>query len=59
MAIWPVIDALNENLPSILGVVKPFIDLSRINPRILLSSHLAQTTAISAIGELVILFKEN
>ena len=43
-----------ENLPSILGVVKPFIDRSSMNPLILLSSHFAQTTATSAIGEFVI-----
>merc|ERR1719357_262586 len=52
--IMPVADALKENLPSILGVEKPFIPRSRMKPRTLPSSHLAQTTAISAAGELVI-----
>jgi len=55
ITIWPVIEALSENLPSIFGVEKPFIFLSNIKPLIRLSSHLAQTTAISAIGEFVIL----
>lgn len=48
-------EARSENFPSIFGVEKPFIDRSKINPRISLSSHFAQTTATSAIGELVIL----
>jgi hypothetical protein len=55
MTIWPVVEALNENFPSILGVVKPFIERSNMKPRIRLSSHFAQTTQISAIGEFVIL----
>jgi hypothetical protein len=55
IAICPVIEARNENFPSIFGAEKPFIDFSKINPRICLSSHLAHTTAISAIGEFVIL----
>lgn len=56
--IIPVAEALRENLPSILGVLNPFIPLSRINPLTLPSSHFAQTTQISAYGELVILFRE-
>lgn len=51
----PVADALRENLPSILGVEKPFMPRSKIKPRTLLSSHLAQTIAMSATGEFVIL----
>lgn len=54
----PVADALRENLPSILGVEKPFIPRSKIKPRTLPSSHLAQTIAMSATGELVILEEE-
>ena len=54
MTICPVSEALSENLPSIFGVLKPFIERSKTKPRILLSSHLAQTTAMSAIGEFVI-----
>lgn len=56
--IIPVAEALRENLPSILGVLKPFIPLSRINPLTRPSSHFAQTTQISAYGELVILSRE-
>lgn len=53
--IMPVADALRENLPSILGVAKPFIPRSKMKPRTLPSSHLAHTTAMSASGEFVIL----
>jgi hypothetical protein len=55
MTICPVTEALSENLPSILGVLNPFMPLSKMKPLIFLSSHLAHTTATSAIGELVIL----
>lgn len=55
MMIIPVAEALRENFPSILGVERPFMPRSRMKPRIFASSHLAQTTAISATGELVIL----
>ena len=51
-------DALRENLPSILGVAKPFIPRSKMKPRTLPSSHLAHTTAMSATGEFVILGDE-
>jgi hypothetical protein len=51
--IIPVQEALNENFPSILGAVNPSISFSRIKPLITPSS-LAQTTKISAMGELVI-----
>jgi hypothetical protein len=55
MAIWPVIDARIENLPAILGALRPFMPFSSRNPRILPSgSLLAQTTNRSAMGELVI-----
>lgn len=54
----PVADALRENLPSILGVAKPFIPRSKMKPRTLPSSHLAHTTATSATGEFVILAEE-
>lgn len=53
--IMPVADALSENLPSIFGVAKPFIPRSKMKPLTLPSSHLAQTTAMSATGEFVIL----
>lgn len=56
--IMPVADALSENFPSIFGVEKPFIPRSRMKPRTLPSSHLAQTTAMSAKGEFVILTKD-
>lgn len=56
MRIMPVAEALSENLPSILGVLKPFMPRSRMNPRTLPSSHLAQTTQMSATGEFVILY---
>ena len=53
----PVILARSENLPSILGALKPFMPFSRMKPRIrLLSmSDLAQTMNTSAIGLFVIL----
>lgn len=53
--IIPVAEALRENFPSIFGVEKPFMPRSTMKPRTLPSSHLAQTTAMSATGELVIL----
>lgn len=56
--IIPVADALSENFPSILGVDKPFIPRSKIKPRTLPSSHFAQTTAMSATGEFVILAED-
>lgn len=56
--IMPVADALSENLPSILGVEKPFIPRSKMKPRTRPSSHLAHTTAMSATGEFVILTKD-
>jgi len=66
--IIPVVLALNESLPLIGGHSRPFMPyhqfepdvrepgtFSRMNPRILLSHlHFAQTTQISAMGELVI-----
>jgi hypothetical protein len=64
--IIPVVLALNESLPFMGGHSRPFIPLdqlgrelgntfSKMNPRILLSHlHFAQTTQISAMGELVI-----
>lgn len=55
MRIIPVVEALRENFPSILGVERPFMPCSKIKPRTFPSSHLAQTIAISATGELVIL----
>lgn len=58
MRIMPVEEALRENFPSILGVEKPFMPRSRMKPRTFPSSHLAQTTAMSATGELVILTME-
>src|SRR5271169_2194633 len=51
--ISPVIEARNDSLPSIVGVEKPLVPRSTMKPRILPSS-LAQTTAMSATGELVI-----
>lgn len=53
--IIPVAEALRENFPSILGVARPFMPRSKMKPRTFPSSHLAQTTAMSATGELVIL----
>ena len=49
----PVIEARNDSLSPILSVVKPSKSRSTMKPRIL-SSSLAQTTARSLIGELVI-----
>ena len=43
----------SDNFPLISGAVKPFIPFSRMNPRIT-PSNLAQTTAMSQTGELVI-----
>lgn len=54
----PVADALRKNLPSIFGVERPFIPRSKMKPRILPSSHLAQTTAMSAPEGFVILNEE-
>jgi len=42
------------HVPSIFGVVRPFIFLSKMNPRIRPSSVFAQTIKISATGEFVI-----
>ncbi len=47
-------EARRLNLPSIFGVLSPFIPRSRMKPRITPSSVLAQTTSTSAIGALVI-----
>ncbi len=55
MMIMPVAEARRENLPSILGVDRPFMPRSKMKPRIFPSSHLAQTTQMSATGEFVIL----
>lgn len=59
ICIIPVIEALKENLPLIIGVSKPLLIclLSKMKPLITLSSVFAQTIKISAIGELVILEK--
>ena len=46
---------LSENLPSILGAERPGVSLSKTNPLMAPSSHLAQTINTSATGELVIL----
>mmetsp|Transcript_18076 Transcript_18076/g.25277 ORF Transcript_18076/g.25277 Transcript_18076/m.25277 type:complete len:249 (+) Transcript_18076:179-925(+) len=54
MTIWPVIEALRLNLPSILGAERPFIPFSKMNPLITFCSSLAHTTNTSAMGELVI-----
>ena len=51
--ISPVIEARNESLPSIFGVDRPLLPRSTRKPRMTPSS-LAQTSATSAIGELVI-----
>jgi len=53
--IMPVAEARSENLPSILGVVRPPMPRSRMKPRMTPASSLAQTTNTSAMGELVIL----
>ena len=50
----PVTEARRLNLPSILGVVRPFMLRSRMKPRMAPPSSLAQITSTSAIGELVI-----
>ena len=52
--IMPVTEARRLNLPSILGAVSPFIPFSRMKPRKVPSSSLAQTTKTSAMGELLI-----
>src|SRR5690606_15263223 len=49
-----VVEAVKDHLFKVSGVEKPSIPLSTIIRRIFPSSSLAQTTAISAIGELVI-----
>uniref|UniRef100_A0A6B0V2E0 Putative secreted protein n=1 Tax=Ixodes ricinus TaxID=34613 RepID=A0A6B0V2E0_IXORI len=54
MRIMPVVEARRENLPSILGASSPLVPFSSTKARIWPSSHLAQTTNTSAIGELVI-----
>ena len=51
--ISPVMEARSDSLPSIFGVEKPLVPRSTMKPRILPSSF-AQTTAMSATGELVI-----
>ena len=50
ITISPVMEARSENLPSIFGVLRPFIPLSRMKPRMTSSSVLAQTTITSAMG---------
>src|SRR5690554_2684215 len=50
----PVLEARSDHLLWVSGVEKPSIPRSTTKPRILPSSSLAQTTAMSAIGELVI-----
>jgi hypothetical protein len=56
ITISPVIEARRLILPSILGVVSPFIPRSSTKPLIPppCASDLAHTTMTSAIGELVI-----
>lgn len=54
ITICPVIDAFKLIFPVISGADNPFIPFSKMNPRISPYSSLAQTTNISAIGELVI-----
>ena len=51
--ISPVIEARSDSLPSIFGVENPLVPRSTMKPRILPSS-LAQTTAMSATGALLI-----
>ena len=60
MTICPVMLALRENFPSILGVLSPCIPRSRIKPLMRLSSEsvLAQMMNTSATGELVILLEQ-
>ena len=53
MAISPVIEARSENLPSMVGVVRPSMPRSRMKPRMTPSSF-AQTIIMSATGEWVI-----
>src|SRR5260370_4223794 len=50
----PVTEARRLNLPSILGVVRPFMLRSRMKPRMAPPSSVLQITSTSAIGELVI-----
>src|SRR5690606_12656387 len=50
----PVVEARRDHFPLVSGVLKPSIPLSTISPCIRPLSSLAHTTAISAIGELVI-----
>ena len=52
--ISPVMDARSASLPSIFGALSPGMPFSRMKPRILSSSVLAQTTKTSAMGLLVI-----
>ncbi len=52
--ICPVIEALNENFPSIFGVFKPSTPLSTIKPLKMPCSSFAHIIRTSAIGELVI-----
>ena len=47
-------DAFRLIFPSIFGVEKPAMPRSQMKPRISSASSLAQTTATSAMGELVI-----
>ncbi len=49
----PVTEQRSESLPSIFGVESPLVPRSTMKPRIFPSSF-AHTTAMSAIGELVI-----
>ena len=54
MTISPVIEARRANLPSIGGADSPSMPLSRMKPRMMPSSSLAQTMKTSAMEELVI-----
>jgi hypothetical protein len=56
MTISPVVDARRPSLPWIAGADRPFMPFSRMKPRILPASFLAQTTNTSANGELLIQF---
>lgn len=58
--IIPVVDARNDTLPFIFGVlnVSSLPLRSTMKPRILLSSHFAHTIHKSATGEFVILKKK-
>ena len=51
MTICPVVQARIESLPSIFGVVSPFMPRSRMKPRMTPSSVLTQTMKTSAAGE--------